>query len=256
MTGGFDGWQDTPLKQQFEQKVGDDALRDHQQTLLVRDGVLDLDQVSRILSNAVGAADREQSPQHKKRAQAQRDMIYHLVLDELDRQREWLTANIDKHRAYFEELYGADWRQTLAQDILDGDEYPQRRAGESVDDYNRRIEDAIFTKIIGPDGRLNPEYRDHPEAARLQAWADDRRALDAVESRRTAIERALTPEAKQHAVHDAVADRSIYEIAQIRASAVEQGFNSEAKRLIDFAYDQSDHRIGITQSGVSAERNF
>lgn len=73
------------------------------------------------------------------------DTLLHLaMLDNLNKQIGHLNDRIAESEADFESRYGEDWREQFAQRILDPDDIPQRRDGESMEEYRARLEDALI----------------------------------------------------------------------------------------------------------------
>lgn len=120
------------------------------------------------------AHDKEGGSQQKKKKAATSDLVWLDLVGQLQAQVDAADRRIQGHRDYFENKYGEDWVEKLALDILDEDSFPERREGESITDYRRRIEDEIFEEMVGPDGQIKPDYHDHPDYERFKEWARDR----------------------------------------------------------------------------------
>lgn len=172
------------------------------------------------------AHDKEAGSQQKKKKAATSDLVWLDLVGQLQAQVDAADRRIQGHRDYFENKYGEDWVEKLALDILDEDSFPERREGESITDYRRRIEDEIFEEMVGPDGQIKPEYRDHPDYERFKEWARDREIkagagakLDEVDNRKQAQAEAkgepLSPEEEAEIVRDVMDTATPEEAAQV-----------------------------------------
>lgn len=103
------------------------------------------------------------------------DTVLHLaLLSDLNTQIDFLNGRIAQSEAGFAARYGADWREHMAQSILDPDEFPQQREGESLQEYHQRLEDVLIAKMLDENGNIKPEYASHPERRAWAQWAKDR----------------------------------------------------------------------------------
>lgn len=126
----------------------------------------------------------------KRKQDKRRDDALFLTL--LDRARDWsrqLGERIDTMERGFEAEKGDAWREQIANEIMDPDEIPQRRDGESMEAYRERLEDALVDKMIDPaTGQIKPEYRDDPKLRSYAEWAQakyQKRDVDAYIARRS-----------------------------------------------------------------------
>lgn len=158
------------LKAAFDAKAQD--FDDLQNEIALSQGQLDISQINRIINEA-RTKDAMQLERDEKAKKEFSERLWRLLIDQLRKQIEALDEAIAGHRAYFQDRYGDDWAETLGRSIL-GDDLPERLPGESDAAYQARIEDAIFDEICHPDGTLKEEYRDHPDADRLEQWGKDR----------------------------------------------------------------------------------
>lgn len=94
-----------------------------------------------------------------------------LWFDLLERRISDLHGLIDNAEAGFATQYGEDWREQMAQDILDPDLIPQRRDGESMTDYRARVEQALIGELLNEDGTIRNQYRSHPKYGEWGKWA-------------------------------------------------------------------------------------
>ena len=63
------------------------------------------------------------------------------------------------------------WREELALKILDADDIPQPRAGESIQGYHRRLEPLLIAEFLNADGSIKSRYLNDPELADYAQWA-------------------------------------------------------------------------------------
>ncbi len=89
----------------------------------------------------------------------------------LENQLAWLNDRIAEAEKSFEERYGEDWREQMAERILEPDEIPQRREGESMEDYRQRLEETLIEKMLDDTGEIKPEYLKDPELREWAKWA-------------------------------------------------------------------------------------
>ena len=66
---------------------------------------------------------------------------------------------------------GDAWRENLALKILEPDEFPQRREGESIEAYRERLEKNLIEDMLNPDGSIKEEYKNHHEYSDYAQWA-------------------------------------------------------------------------------------
>ena len=165
----------TEFKAKTEKQVFDDLQREY----ALDNGTLSLDQINRMVNfGRTGAAIKVEHAQKSKKSGI--DAFWNALLLNMNNQLDWLDKQIEGHREYFQNKYGDEWRTVLGKSILDEDEFPERLPGETDEEYNQRLEDAMFDKIANPDGTLKDEYKDHPDADRLALWAKDRHAREKV----------------------------------------------------------------------------
>lgn len=173
-------------------------------------------------------AKSKQDQTRKKKGMS--DALWVDILAQLHDQRDWLDAQANEHREYFADKYGEEWRTILGRSVLDDEEFPDRRPGETLDEYNARIEDAIFTKIANPDGTLKEEYKDHPDADRLAIWAKQRVQSQQIDHHIKNINSAETEEELKQATDEATSDATIDQLCTIAAGTkAEAGSVIEAK---------------------------
>ena len=174
------------------------------------------------------------------------------MLDNLNAQIAFLDGKIAEGEQYFTGKYGDDWREDMALRYLDPDEFPQKADDESMADYHRRLEEALYAKLYDENGSLRPGVADDPEKARLaehlkylkarrQAAADLEEANDIVaDETLTADERTAALEEKFAAAEtrDLMLNRQSGELAE------------EAQVVADATYDKKyDASVPLDNSG-------
>jgi len=121
-------------------------------------------------SLSVGAELRPDHPENEKAEQKRRRDFVQLIklanayIDQLER-------DIEDMEKRFRERDGDEWREQLVLKILDPDEIPQRREGESIEDYRKRLESILINKMLNPDGSIKKQYLDDPELREYAEWA-------------------------------------------------------------------------------------
>ncbi len=110
------------------------------------------------------------------------DVILHLALmDNLKQQADELQKAIQAQEDAFAEKYGDDWREKTAEQILDPEDMPHRKPGQSIEDFREELERALIKEFLNEDGSIKDEYKDHPEFGNRAKWAQkqyDQSALD------------------------------------------------------------------------------
>ena len=90
-----------------------------------------------------------------------------------------LQKDIEDMERGFRARDGDAWREKLALKILDPDEIPQQREGESIEAYRERLEPLLINKMLNPDGSIKDEYKNHPELSDYAQWAQKQYHLNA-----------------------------------------------------------------------------
>lgn len=134
---------------------------------------------------ALGSTKVAAEQQRKKAEKAAEDTRFIMLLDQARAYSARLGAEIADWEGKFEAEMGDAWREQIANEIMDPDEIPQRREGESMDDYRERLEEALVAKMIDPaTGEVRSEYAD----SRYAQWAKakhHKREADAYIERRS-----------------------------------------------------------------------
>jgi hypothetical protein len=124
----------------------------------------------------------------------------------------------------FEEQFGDAWRETIANEVLDPDEIPQRHDGESMQAYRDRLETALIAEMIGANGNIKPEYSDSPYARWTQAEFE-KRETDRWIERRT--DPGTTPSEAVRMDQEIVQNGTFNTVQQSDTELVSQGTESD-----------------------------
>ncbi|MEO1660121.1 MAG: hypothetical protein AAFR51_03975 [Pseudomonadota bacterium] len=219
---------DRGLSSVFADKAQEQNFEDHQMEIALNQGQLSLGQINRIINDTRVTSDIRDEQAAKSR-DSTNTMLFIALLDQLERD---LAEAIQGHRDYFRDKYGDDYATVLGRPIL-GDDMPDRLPGESDEDYNKRVEDALFNEICHPDGSLKDEYKDHPDADRLTQWGKDRVASDRVKT--------LNASSSPEEVREVLKGTSIEEKLAARANTA--GTDSEADNEIKAALDEQKSEV-------------
>lgn len=107
-----------------------------------------------------------------------------LFLNLLEQQSRELGEKIAKMETSFEAKYGDAWRETIANQVLDPDEIPEKRDDETIIEYRERLEVVLIDKMIDPStGKMKPEYSSDPEMREWGQWAEDQVAKGKVDTK-------------------------------------------------------------------------
>ena len=150
------------------------------------------------LARSVQEARKEASEKSKRTT----DTI--LFLNLLDQRIADLDFRMAELEGQLVEQFGEQWAEQVALEVLDPDEMPQRRDGESMADYQARVYDALEAEFLDEGGNIKPEYKDHPrygDAAKYMQYRFDKDA--AVELRSRLSDPDLSPEEAREIIESA-----------------------------------------------------
>jgi len=175
------------------------------------------------------------------KAKAKRTFDTVMLLTMLDDHLAKLQRRIGEIEGYFEAKYGDAWAEKLAMEMLDPDEMPQKRDGESQTEYLDRVKEVWIAKVTDENGDIKPEYANHPDREKIEELAKTR-IEEARTSSQIEIERDPTiPKAEKEASRDQflaasnIESRAEYqdqfEVGSVQAEA--------AKEAIDDTNDQT-----------------
>ncbi|MCB1720291.1 MAG: hypothetical protein KDI11_00880 [Alphaproteobacteria bacterium] len=158
-------------KQNFYASGSDENFQLHQDEIALGQGQLERGQVNAQVNEARAGIEAIRTKQEKKAAQRNSDMMLMMLLDQIDAWERQAQVMEDR----FSALYGDNWREDLAEDILS--EVPKQRTGESLEDYRERLEKELVDEMINPvTGKLKSEYKNHldPKMRQYALWAETR----------------------------------------------------------------------------------
>ncbi|MCJ2187889.1 hypothetical protein [Novosphingobium beihaiensis] len=139
----------------------------------VASGIVERSSVA-LAASVEGRMAQQSKDADKKAEQRRSDQMLLVLLDDASRLSRELGAKIDRMEAVFEAKHGDAWREIMANKVLDPDEIPQQREGETITEYRERLEKELIEKMIDPKtGKIKPEYAnsDDPEVRALADWA-------------------------------------------------------------------------------------
>jgi len=178
------------------------------------------------------AARSSVAAQEKRSKDAKRLAANVLFLSLLEQHSARLGREIAEYEQRFEAEHGDAWRETIANEVLDPDEIPERQDGESMAEYRERLEAVLIEKMIDPDtGEIRPEYANNPETAEYAKWAKaeyDKAETDELIDVTREIENdpSLSTEEKYQRTADAVEESNLSE-AQALFNNIETGAIAE-----------------------------
>ncbi|OLF71416.1 hypothetical protein AWH62_12785 [Maricaulis sp. W15] len=148
----------------------------------------------------------------------------------------------------FEARFGDAWREEIALRVMDADDIPERRPGESIEDYRERLTDELIEQIIDPEtGQIRPEYANDPEMSEYAEWAlarhQEREARAYIERR---SDPNLTPEEQRTIDEKFAATATGNEIRQAAQEAARDGENvNEIERETDSRNDNVTQQASL-----------
>lgn len=180
------------------------------------------------------------------------DTLLHLaLLDKLNAQIDLLNDRISQHEAGFAARYGEDWREQFAERILDPDDIPQRRDGETMAEYRERLEDALIDKMLGENGEIKPEYASDPEMAEWALWAKHRYDKTQAERDRDYIEDPSIDDAERARRRDEVVNSASF---KERDKLWQESSDATTRADIEAAID-AEKDSSVLSANVSAADN-
>lgn len=211
------------------------------------------------LKTAPGAArsiadEMERGEEKERRERIDRVMM----LSAIDRAREYsreLSRQIGEIEQQFEARYGDAWREEFAIRILEPDEVPERREGESMEDYRERVEDALEDRLLDPEtGEPRPEFANDPEYAELVRWAQMNRSRDRVDASVARADAIMSdPNATQDEIDQAFEElNTVNELQQADQEMTARGHeNASLANRTDTARDNEGTSVSA-EAGLNA----
>jgi len=164
---------------------------------------------------------------------------------------ERLQKDIEDLETRFRERDGDEWREKLALKILDPDEIPQQRDGESIEDYRKRLEPILINKMLNPDGSIKKQYLDDLELRDYAEWAQKKFHLNIARRYLIELENPITPPERIEEIYEDLKQNTDIEtlVFAERGAAVESDAQEIVKNVVDesrdnkFAAHQSNYTI-------------
>ena len=141
----------------------------------------------------------------------------------------------------FEGRFGDAWREEIANRVMDPDEIPERREGESMEDYRERLGDALIERMIDQQtGQIRPEFRDDPELSEYAEWAHARYEERLAQHFAAVLEDPNSTPEQIANVHDAMENAGINLVRQTAQEAARNDENiSEIEHETDVRADET-----------------
>lgn len=179
------------------------------------------------------------------------DTVLHLaLLDSLNRQIDFLSDRIAQSESGFEARYGEDWREQFAERILDPDDIPQRRDGESMAEYRERLENALVAEMLDENGNIKPEYANDPEMSAWARWAKDEYEKQQAERDRDYIDDPSIDAAERARRREEVVNSASFEA---RDELWQQSNDAEMRSALERAEDNSFDAATVASSDVALD---
>ncbi|WP_340149012.1 hypothetical protein [uncultured Sneathiella sp.] len=178
------------------------------------------------------------------------EMAFQALLDQLNGQIEWLQNKIDEANDYFSEHYGEDWRITFGERIL-APETLERREGESIEHYYKRLDQAFMDEMIDDEGNIKPEYMDDPELYRLARMAQDGWQLRKAEQQKEYVNEAGISDDERERRSAEVSEDADFQAREEMRQKVE---HVASTRKLDEAYD-AERDAEINEVNVASADN-
>lgn len=180
-------------------------------------------------------------PQHSKAADKKlSDLLY--VLDIMNNYMKRLADEIEAMENRFRDRHGDEWREKLALKILDEDDIPQRREGESMEQYRERLEPLLIAELLNRDGSIKSEYKNHPELGDYAQWAQKQYHLNAARGYVQELESPNTPQQRINEIFEELKNNDNFEELTLTDRQLHQ--NEPIRSMIDSSRDdklQGDH---------------
>lgn len=121
-----------------------------------------------------GDASNPRSEAEKRKKREENNQTQMTLAEQARILSEQLARHIAELESAFETKYGDAWREHIANKVMEPDEIPERREGESMQDYRERLEAVLIATMIDPaTGKIKPEYAnsDDPDVLHYAEWA-------------------------------------------------------------------------------------
>ncbi len=202
----------------FSAPAGDQAMENRVLLALKADGVAGV-QDRGGSQNVKGATNtNSQAKRDKAQASTLNSMMMHEILAQIKQNLIALNQQIEQQEAQLASMYGDDWREDLAHQILFPDNIV-REDGESLEAYRDRLEDELVAELLNEDGSVKAEYADRADLQDYIQWAQSEYARDGLEQSGADLAAVLndpnsTVEQQEHAIEHADAAVTLIVAAQ------------------------------------------
>lgn len=190
--------------------------------------------------------DLERRSADGKRARSFDDILHLALIDNLNAQIAFLDSKIAEAEIGFEERYGEDWREQIAQRLLDPDDIPQREDGESMEEYRQRLEDALISDMLDENGEIKPEYLDDPEMKEWGLWAKAEYDKREAERDKEYVEDPTIDEAERSRRQHEVSESATF---QSRDEMWHQATSNEERAVMEMHTDRAYDEVAMDNSG-------
>lgn len=161
-----------PLIDTFSAAVANEALhvqKREQQTenVAALSGTLPEEHISSIMARALAKRVKEEQKNKKDTKRFIEDILLQALLDHIEE----LNREIKAAEAELAAKHGDAWREELALKILDEDEIPLQKEGESIEDYRERLGNVLVAEMLNEDGTIKDQYKNDPAMRDYAEWA-------------------------------------------------------------------------------------
>lgn len=199
--------------------------------------------------------DKVLSGEHKHSKAADKKLSDLLdVLDIMDNYMKRLADEIEAMEDRFRDRHGDEWREKLALEILDEDDIPQRREGESMKQYRERLEPLLIAEMLNRDGSIKSEYKDHPELGDYAQWAQKQYHLNSARGYVQELDSPNTPQQRVNEIIQELKQRADIE----ELTFVERGLSADGQTLntIKNHADEISDQVTSQARGIDVGKNF
>lgn len=130
-------------------------------------GTLPEEHISSIMARALAKRVKDEQKNKKDAKRFIDDILYQALLDHIEQ----LNQEIAEAEAALAAKHGDAWREELALTILDEDEIPLQKEGESIEDYRERLGETLVAEMLHDDGTIKDKYKNDPAMRDYAEWA-------------------------------------------------------------------------------------
>lgn len=151
---------------------------------------------------------------------------------------ERIRRDLDAMEEGFRARDGDAWRENLALKILEPDEVPQRRDGESIEHYRKRLEIHLINEMLNPDGTIKDKYKNDPELSDYAQWAQKKFHHNRARGVVSELEDQNTsPERKQDILDELEQRANVEELTFADRNSQQQASQDSVKDIADSVED-------------------